>query len=340
MNEIKKGDCLELFKDIDTDTIDVTFADPPFNLNKKYKNCKDTLEDKKYLDWCEKWIGEMIRVTKPTGSIFIHNIPRWLIQYTGFLSKCQFKHWISWDAPSGPMGTSLQPSHYGILYYTKTKESKFYEIRGPHKRCRCHPEKTHESSDIMPIGIRHQCHHNHCLLKDYGGKKDTIHWFGPLVSDVWTDIHRIKHNKYRSKHPCQLPIHLLERIIIMSSDEGDKILDPFMGTGTTALAAKRLGRQWLGFENSKEYKDDADIKLEQETVESKIGPFWVSYFGYTGVVTIREQDCNGLLTSEYFNMPSTREGLDKTSIKLKLEYVRKLEGFLTKKSLEKETIQS
>ena len=90
------------------------------------------------------------------------------------------------------MGKSLQPSHYGILYYVKDiKQTKFYELRYPHKRCR-------------------KCGY---LLKDYGGKKQGLHPFGPLLSDVWTDIHRIKHNKYRDEHPCQLPIHLLERII-------------------------------------------------------------------------------------------------------------------------------
>ena len=165
----------------------------------------------------------MVRVTKATGSIFVHNIPKWLTYYASFLNKlADFKHWISWDAPTAPMGKTLQPAHYGILFYAKdAKQNKFREIRYPHKRCR-------------------KCHYLH---KDYGGKKASLHPFGPLVSDSWTDIHRIKHNKYRDKHPCQLPIHLLERIILMSTDEDDIVLDPFLGTGTTAIAAKRLGRQ-------------------------------------------------------------------------------------------------
>jgi site-specific DNA-methyltransferase (adenine-specific) len=75
-----------------------------------------------------------------------------------------------------------------------------------------------------------------------------MHQFGPLVSDVWTDIHRIRHKKRRDEHPCQLPIHLLERLLLMSTDEEDIVLDPFVGTGTTAIAAKKLGRKFIGID--------------------------------------------------------------------------------------------
>ena len=80
-----------------------------------------------------------------------------------------------------------------------------------------------------------------------------LHPFGPLISDAWTDIHRIKHNKYRDEHPCQLPIHLLERIILMSTDENDIVLDPFVGTGTTMVAALRADRHSIGLDVDAEY---------------------------------------------------------------------------------------
>ena len=181
INKVIQGDCLEVMKNIPNNSVDITFADPPFNLNKKYKGYKDNREFHTYLDWCRQWIYEMVRITKPTGSIFVHNIPKWLTHYACFLNEiAYFKHWIAWDAPTAPMGKSLQPSHYGILFFVKDpKKSKFYEIRYPHKRCR-------------------KCGY---LLKNYGGKKYGLHPFGPLVSDVWTDIHRIKHNKYRDEHP-------------------------------------------------------------------------------------------------------------------------------------------
>ena len=300
VNKIYHGDCLELFKNIPTDFVQTTFADPPFNLRKKYRGHKDNMTQHDYLCWCDKWLAEMVRVTKPNGSIFIHNIPYWLSYYCCCLNEIEeisFKHWISWDSPTAPMGKSLQPAHYGILYYSKGEECKFNEIRYLNKRCR-------------------ECRY---LLKDYGGKKDTIPEFGPLVSDVWTDMHRVKHNKYKDEHPCQLPIHLLERIILMSTDEGDVVLDPFMGTGTTAVAAKRLGRQYIGFEKSKEYVEVAEIKLEKEKELSKIDNVWVSKFGgHRGmckVVTIRSVDWK--LLKSHFDLPSETKKLNSKEISLK-----------------------
>ena len=256
INSIIQGDCIEILKQIPDDSIDMTFADPPFNLKKKYNGYRDNKEFAEYLEWCKDWILEMVRVTKPTGSIFVHNIPKWLTYYAGFLNEAaDFKHWIAWDAPTAPMGKTLQPNHYGILYYAKNcKENKFYEIRYSHKRCR-------------------KCN---VLLKDYGGKKDGLHPFGPLVSDSWTDIHRIKHNKYRDNHPCQLPIHLLERLILMVTDENDIVLDPFVGTGTTVIAAKKLGRTYIGIDNDPAYVAITKEHLEKITVDSKKAADWLS----------------------------------------------------------------
>ena len=295
-NKIFKGDCLELFKSIPDDSIDMTFADPPFNLKKKYTNYKDNLELQEYLTWCENWITEMVRVTKPTGSIFLHNIPKWLTYYTTFLNQiASFRHWIAWEAPTAPMGKTLQPSHYGILFYTKeAKDSKIYEIRHPHKR------------------DRKQGH----LWKDYGGKKGLIHPFGPLVSDVWTDIHRIRHNLRRDEHPCQLPLHLLERIVLMTTDEGDIVLDPFSGTGTTAIAAKSLGRNYIGFELDPEYVTISKKKLSETHLYPRIGEAWVSWY-LDNIVTIREIDWEEI--EKYFIIPRDIKLVDKEKIILKRE---------------------
>ena len=293
-DRIIQGDCLKLFRQIPNNSIDMTFADPPFNLKKKYHSTRDSLELEEYLHWCEKWIAEMVRVTKETGSIFVHNIPKWLTYYASFLNKlADFRHWISWDAPTAPMGKTLQPAHYGILFYAKdAKQNKFHEIRYPHKRCR-------------------KCNYLH---KDYGGKKGLLHPFGPLVPDTWTDIHRIKHNKYRDPHPCQLPIHLLERIILMSTDEGDTVLDPFLGTGTTAIAAKRLGRHYVGFELDEVYATIARDKVKQQVSNSRVGDVWVSVH-LDEIITIRDQDW-GTLQPE-FHTPESAKAIDYTKIVLK-----------------------
>ena len=163
INEIIEGDAMEVMKQIPDDSIDMTFADPPFNLKKSYEQYEDDKETREYLTWCNQWLYQMVRITKPTGSIFVHNIPKWLTYYASYLNEiAYFKHWIAWDAMGAPLGKTILPNHYGILWYVKSKDFKFYDIRAPHRYCR-------------------ECK---ALLKDYGGKKHLIHPFGTLVSDV------------------------------------------------------------------------------------------------------------------------------------------------------------
>lgn len=191
-----------------------------------------------------------------------------------------------------PMGKILQPAHYGILFYTKgAKGFKFYEIRHPHKRDR-----------------------KGQLQKDYGGKKSILHPFGPLVSDVWDDIHRIRHNVRRDEHPCQLPPHLLERIILMSTDEGDTVLDPFSGTGTTAIAAKQLGRHYIGFELDAQYKEISEKKLSLAVPHKKLGDKWLSWY-LDEIVTLRDKDWEEI--KNYFVIPDDMKKIDTCKIQLK-----------------------
>jgi site-specific DNA-methyltransferase (adenine-specific) len=289
INKVVQGDCLEVMKKIPDNSVDVTFADPPFNLKKKYNSYYDKHEVAEYLSWCRKWLNEMIRITKPTGSIFVHNIPKWLIYFGSYLNEIAiFRHWIAWDAMGSPLGKTLLPNHYGILYYVKCDKFKFYDIRMLHKRCR-------------------GCHY---ILQDYGGKKDQMHKFGPLVSDVWTDIHRIRHKKRRDEHPCQLPLHLLERLLLMGSDEGDIILDPFIGTGTTAIAAKKLGRRFIGIDIDSKYVDMTNRKLE-EVAPVMINECYVSIFR-DNIITVRDKDWNKI--KEAFAIPEKPLDLEKREI--------------------------
>ncbi len=251
LNEILCGDAIEEMKKIPNNSIDMTFADPPFNLNKKYGNYKDKKAAEDYIKWCEQWLSEMVRITKPTGSILVHNIPKWLIYFANHLNKIAvFKHWIAWDSMSTPLGKTLLPAHYGILFYTKSpKGFKFHELRSPHKKCRICGE----------------------MIKDYGGKKSQINPYGTLLSDVWADIHRIRHNTRRDAHPCQLPEPLLERLVLMTTNEGDVVLDPFIGAGTTALAAKRLGRNYIGIDIDPKYKKIVADKIKKVNYRSSNG---------------------------------------------------------------------
>lgn len=284
LNKVTQGDCLDVLKDIPDNSVDVCFADPPFNLDKKYTSYRDQRPTDQYLKWCEQWLQELVRVTKPTGTILVHNIPRWLTYYAAILNQhAYFRHWIAWDAMSTPLGKTLLPAHYGILYYTKQpKDFKYYDIRVPHKKCRV-------------------CD---AYIKDYGGKKDQMHPFGTLASDVWTDIHRIKHAVRRDEHPCQLPIPLLERLVLMSSDEGDIVLDPFLGTGTSALAAKAMGRQYIGIDVDREYVEIANEKLAKVSV-SKWNDFYVSFY-LDKISSIRDIDASQVFPPQLTSVEKKR----------------------------------
>lgn len=254
LDTIKCGDCIDVFKTIPDDVFDLSFADPPFNLKKDYNEYEDRLSEEKYIEWCKLWIMEMVRVTKPNGTIIIHNIPKWLVNYASVLESAGaiFRHWIAWDASSGIRGKSLQPNHYGFLYYVLGDNHTVHPLRSPHRRCQ------------------------KFLFKDYGGKIVKINPFGTLLTDVWTDIYRKTHVKIADQlHPCSLPVHLLERIILLCTNEGDVVFDCFAGTGTAMVASKRLNRKYFGVELSQEYVNLAEIQLKDQPL-SKINGIWMS----------------------------------------------------------------
>jgi len=291
INTVVQGDCLEIMRKIPENSVDVTFADPPFNLKKKYNSYYDKKEIDEYLAWCKEWLYEMVRITKPTGSVFVHNIPKWLIYFGSYLNEiAMFRHWVAWDAMGLPLGKTLLPNHYGILYYVKSDSYKFYDIRMLHKRCR-------------------ECRY---ILQDYGGKKAQMHSYGPLISDVWSDIHRIRHKVRRDEHPCQLPLHLLERLLLMSTDEGDIVFDPFVGTGTTAIAAEKLGRRYIGIDIDPNYVEITNRKLK-EAEPTMLNGCYVSIF-LDNVITISDRDWEKIKDS--FLIPKDPLELEKNAIKL------------------------
>lgn len=268
VNNVHNIDCIELMRSMRSGSVNIVFADPPFNLNKKYSSYRDNLPFEEYLNWTQAWIAEACRILKPDGSILVYNIPKLLIHTAQILNEhAVFRHWIAWNSNGQPLGKTLQPAHYGILFYTKNKSSKFFDVRAPHKTCRV-------------------CKN---YLKDYGGKEHLRHPFGYQVSDVWDDIHRVRHNSKRiDAHPCQLPVHLLERIILMTTDENDIVFDPFCGGGSAAVAAKQMGRRYIGAEIDKYYCDVSRNKFN-EAKPVKQGEVYVSvHLGK--VVSIRDMD--------------------------------------------------
>lgn len=243
-NIVIQGDAVEILKKYPDDSIDLVFADPPYNLDKAYNVYDDEQDRKAYLAWCNAWLGEYTRILKPTGALYVLNLPRWTMYHATFLNqRLYFQNWIVWDALSEPRG-KLMPAHYGLLFYTKhtTNFTFNYEAVGK-------------------IDARYYCLRQSCIRQRKAEGADDKE---PLT-DIWADIHRLKHRRDRDYHPCQLPDGLMERIIRLSTNPGDIVLDALAGTGTTAVVAARLGRQYVAIDIDEEYVNITRQKLEEIT---------------------------------------------------------------------------
>lgn len=231
LGELYQGDCLDLMPNLPEESVDLIFADPPFNLKKLYPSgISDNLRQEEYLKWCERWAEECIRLLKPGGSLFIWNLPKWNTYMSNFLNdRLTFRHWISCDIKySLPIQGRLYPSHYSLLYYCKGDKPKTFS-----------PDRLQ-----MPI-----CPHCYGDLRDYGGYKHKMNPKGINLPDVWTDIPPVRHAKYKKRNGAnELSLKLLDRIVEMASIEGDVVFDPFGGSGTTYVAAELKNRRWIGCE--------------------------------------------------------------------------------------------
>lgn len=223
-------DCMELLCGLDDESVDLAFADPPFNLGKKYSSSiNDSLSSERYLSWCEEWLVQLIRILKPGGALFLWNLPKWNIPLGSYLGqKLTFRHWITVDIKySLPIQGRLYPSNYSLLYYIKGKKPAIF-----------HPDR-------VPVPC---CRHCAGELPDYGGYKSKMNPKGVSLSDVWTDIPPVRHAKYKKREANALSLKLMDRILSIATDPGSLVIDPFGGSGTTYVAAELLDRKWIGSE--------------------------------------------------------------------------------------------
>lgn len=226
-----QADCIPFMKTMEDESVDLVFADPPFNLSKLYPSeIDDNLKADAYIEWCESWLKECIRLLKPGGSLFVWNIPKWNIHLSNYLNQAlTFRHWISVDVKySLPISSRLYPSHYSLLYYCKGEKPNTF-----------HPDRL--PMDVCPHCVRE--------LKDYGGYKDKMNPLGISLTDVWLDIPPVRHHKYKNRKDAnELSLRLMDRVVEMASNEGDVVFDPFGGAGTTYAAAELKKRNWIGVE--------------------------------------------------------------------------------------------
>ena len=252
INTIYAGDCIKILKEkIDEKSVDLIFADPPYNLSGgglKWKGNKtggdwyminekwDKMTAPEYVIFTQKWIEACNKVLKDNGSIYIsctyHNLAEVMI----VLKQLNFKinNVIVWQK------TNAMPNMTKRVY-THSTEFVVWAVKGKkwifnyEKLKKLNPEKQKDGS-----------------LKQ--------------MRDVWTmslvqGKERLHGKDGRALHPTQKPEEMLKRIITASSNRDDIVLDPFLGSGTTAIVAKRLKRKWIGIENNKKYIEIAKKRI-------------------------------------------------------------------------------
>ncbi|MAM38066.1 MAG: modification methylase [Erythrobacter sp.] len=247
VGQILDGDCIEAMRSIPSASVDLVFADPPYNLqlggdlNRPDGSHVDAVTDHwdqfdsfaLYDKFTREWLTEVKRILKPDGGLWVigsyHNIYRVgaILQDLGF--------WILNDIvwrKSNPMpnfrGTRFTNAHETLLWCSQGEKAKY--------------------------------HFNYRAMKTLN---DELQMRSDWVLPICNGAERLKEGGHKV-HPTQKPEALLYRVLLSTTEKGDVVLDPFFGTGTTGAVAKRLGRQWIGCERERNYRDAALKRIEKE----------------------------------------------------------------------------
>jgi site-specific DNA-methyltransferase (adenine-specific) len=271
MKQVHHGDCLEVMKSLDDKSIDMIYLDPPFFTNKKHSlSSRDRISHYSFDDmWaCHRTYAEFMlvrlieakRILKDSGSIFIHcdKSANHILRLIGedifgednFLSEIiwSYKRWSN-------SANNLTPNHQSILFFSKTGHYKFNKIFTDYS------ETTNVDQILQK---RSKDEHNKSIYarEDDGSVVSSDEKRGVPLTDVWEIPFLNPKAKERTGYPTQKPILLLERIIEISTNEGDVVLDPFCGSGTTLVAAKIMGRKGVGIDISLEAVDLTKSRLD------------------------------------------------------------------------------
>jgi len=264
-NKILCDDCLDALSRIPDNSVDFAFTDPPYNLGKKYVGYSDDLSVIEYFEWCDRWIAEITRVLKTGRTLAVLNIPIWAVRHFQFMQTVlRFQNWVVWEALAFPVRL-IMPAHYAVLCFTKGQPRPL-------------PGLVDDTGDIRRKASPRSFEALKPLAEGYCTRPKCVAWRKRRaisdrvgLGDLWWDIHRLKHNSRRVDHPCQLPPHLMERIISVFTKPNELVLDCFNGAGTTTLVAHELGRRYLGIEATEQYCRLAESRHKE--VERGQDPF-------------------------------------------------------------------
>ena len=280
---IYHGDCLACLQDVADESVDLIFADPPYNIGKKFGDFVDAWRsDQEYAAWCYQWLALCIQKLKPNGSLYVMTstqampyLDLWLRERMTVLSR------IVWHYDSSGVQAK---KHFGSLY-----EPILFCVKDP-------KNYTFNATDIAVEAKTGAVR----KLMDYRKKVPTPYQTTKVPGNTWY-IPRVRYRMPEyEQHPSQKPEALLERMIKASSNEGDTVLDPFAGTFTTCAVAQSLGRKTIGIEMQSDY---FKIGLRRLRVASHFNgellqPLNKTFVRKNGLIPLNQPPQNGLFDAQ------------------------------------------
>lgn len=263
-NRLALADALDLLGALVTGSVDLAYADPPFatglvrrasDAGGVERSYDDRLDDPEaYRAWLEPHLAELHRVLAPTGSLFLHLDHRMSaharIALDGIFGRAGFRNEIVWRYGLGGRApaNAFARKHDVLLFYARGPANTFHRLRGE-----VTPAMAAKYAHSDEQGRYQRAHGRRYYLK--GGKPFDSVWDIPSISPTAAE---------RTGYPTQKPLALLERVLLATTDEGALVIDPFVGSGTTAVSAQRLGRRFVAGDRSAEAIAVTRTRLERE----------------------------------------------------------------------------
>lgn len=266
---VHQGDCVELLKQVKPGTVDLVFADPPFNIGYEYDVYDDERGSDDYLGWCEQWITGVKKCLKPDGTFWLAIGDEYaaelkvMSQQVGFVCRS----WVIWYYTFGVnCSRGFSRSHTHLFHFVVDPKRFKFNAVNPQIRVPSARQLVYGDARANPDG---RLPDNTWILRPQDSptsfRPDHDTWYFPRVAGTFKEREGF--------HGCQMPEQLLGRIVRSSSDPVDLVLDPFSGSGTTLRVAKKLGRRWMGFELSKEYAENIRRRMSSTQIDEPLtGP--------------------------------------------------------------------
>jgi len=268
-NQVHQGDCIDLLGKVDPGSVDLVFADPPFNIGYEYDVYDDEQSCEDYLRWSRSWIERVYSCLKPSGSFWLAIGDEYAAELKIAAQNAGFscRSWVIWYYTFGVNCVrGFSRSHTHLFHFVKDPVEFTFNADNPAIRVLSARQLVYADGRANPKG---RLPDNTWILRpqdapdSFRPNHDT--WYFARVAGTF--------NERQGFHGCQMPEQLLGRIIRASSNPRDLVLDPFAGSGTTLAVAKKLGRQWLGTELSEEYVKCIKERLDGTRVGDELsGP--------------------------------------------------------------------